>query len=236
MIRLQDVTKVYEAARRNGEAEARVVHALRGVSLEAAEGEFVALVGPSGCGKTTLLHLAGGLDKPTSGEVWLQDQPLHRLDERTLSLLRRHKVGIVFQFFNLLPHLTALENIALPLRLARAPVRESLARAAALLVEVGLVDKAERLPAELSGGEQQRVAIARALVQEPSLLLADEPTGNLDSESSAVVMEALHRLQQSRKATLLLVTHSAQVAAAAHRVLRMRDGLLVGQTPAAPDE
>ena len=233
---MEAVTKVYEAARRTGEAETRAVHALRGVSLAAAEGEFVALVGPSGCGKTTLLHLAGGLDKPTSGEVWLADQPLHRLDERTLSLLRRRKVGIVFQFFNLLPHLTALENTALPLRLARAPLEESSKRAAALLAEVGLGDKAERFPAELSGGEQQRVAIARALVQEPSLLLADEPTGNLDSESSALVMESLFRLQRSRKATLLLVTHSAQVAAAAHRVLRMRDGLLVGQTPSTTDE
>ncbi|MFZ4693651.1 MAG: ABC transporter ATP-binding protein [Verrucomicrobiia bacterium] len=233
---MEAVTKVYEVARRTGEAEARAVHALRGVSLAAAEGEFVALVGPSGCGKTTLLHLAGGLDKPTSGEVWLADQPLHRLDERALSLLRRRKVGIVFQFFNLLPHLTALENTALPLRLARAPLEESSKRAAALLAEVGLGDKAERFPSELSGGEQQRVAIARALVQEPSLLLADEPTGNLDSESSAVVMEALYRLQRSRKATLLLVTHSAQVAAAAHRVLRMRDGLLVGQTPSTADE
>ncbi|MEI8190142.1 MAG: ATP-binding cassette domain-containing protein, partial [candidate division NC10 bacterium] len=142
MIRLEAVTKVYEAARRTGEAEARAVHALRGVSLAAAEGEFVALVGPSGCGKTTLLHLAGGLDKPTSGEVWLQDQPLHRLDERSLSLLRRREVGIVFQFFNLLPHLTALENTALPLRLARAPVGKSLERAATLLAEVGLGVKA----------------------------------------------------------------------------------------------
>ncbi|MCC7519666.1 MAG: ABC transporter ATP-binding protein [Verrucomicrobiae bacterium] len=234
VIRLEAVTKVFEAARRNGEAEARNVHALRGVTMTVAEGEFVALVGPSGCGKTTLLHLAGGLDQPTSGEIWLEDQPLHRLDERALALLRRRKVGIVFQFFNLLPHLTALENIALPLRLARTPASRGYARAKALLEEVGLSDKGARHPAELSGGEQQRVALARALVHEPALLLADEPTGNLDSESSGVVLEALRRLQRSRGAALLLVTHSARIAAAADRVLRMRDGLLIEANAAVP--
>lgn len=237
VIRLKAVTKVYAAARRNGDAEARDVHALRGVDLAVAAGEFVALVGPSGCGKTTLLHLAGGLDQPTSGEVWMEDQPLHRLDERALALLRRRKVGIVFQFFNLFPHLNALENTALPLRLARVAASEARRRALALLDEVGLGDKGARLPAELSGGEQQRVALARALVHGPRLLLADEPTGNLDSESSAVVLDALQRLRRSRGAALLLVTHSAQVAAAADRCLRMRDGHLVGAdlAPAACD-
>jgi ABC-type lipoprotein export system ATPase subunit len=205
----------------------QVVAALRNVSLEIKSGEFVSIMGPSGCGKSTLLHLAGGLDSPSSGEVWFEKQPIHKMSEHELSLFRRKNVGVVFQFFNLLPQLTVVENVYLPLRLLSVSTKESEAQALELLEKVGLKGKSNRLPAELSGGEQQRVAIARALIHRPQLVLADEPTGNLDTTTSDVVLKILKDLQSAYDTTLILVTHSSDVAAAAHRTIRMQDGAIL---------
>lgn len=229
MIRLVSVCKDYVAPRATDAESDGTVHALRSVSLEIGAGEFVAVMGPSGCGKSTLLHIIGGLDTPSAGEVYAHAQPIHRMDETRLSLFRRRHVGIVFQFFNLLPQLTVEENIGLPLRLlGEAPV-ETKERALALLAKVALEGKAARLPAELSGGEQQRLAIARALAHRPRIVLADEPTGNLDSVTSAAVLQVLKELQQEQQTTLLLVTHSLDIARTAHRVLQMQDGRIVGE-------
>ncbi len=230
MIQLDGVSKNYEAVRLPHGGQGQAVRAVRGVSLEIADGEFVAVMGPSGCGKSTLLHLVGGLDTPTEGEVWVDGLPIHRMDERALSLFRRRSVGIVFQFFNLLPQLSTLENVGLPLRMAGISAAGAERRAGTLLEEVGLKDKGHRLPLELSGGEQQRVALARALVHQPRLVLADEPTGNLDSAASRLVLDVLRNLQRARKATLLLVTHSPEVAQAAHRTLRMQDGQVIEES------
>jgi len=200
------------------------VDALRGVDLIITRGEFVALVGPSGSGKSTVLNLIGGLDRPTDGEVWINGTELSASDERTLTRHRRQHVGFVFQSFNLLPRLTAQENVALPLMFSNVPEKEREARARALLARVGLEQRLSHRPTQLSGGEQQRVAIARALVSEPALLLADEPTGNLDTASGAEIMALLKELNQERGLTLLVVTHDAEVAAFADRVVRLRDG------------
>jgi putative ABC transport system ATP-binding protein len=200
------------------------VDALRGVDLTVARGEFVALVGPSGSGKSTVLNLIGGLDRPTSGQVWINGTELSASDERTLTQHRRRHVGFVFQSFNLLPRLTAEENVALPLMFSDVSERERRARARALLGRVGLEHRLEHRPTQLSGGEQQRVAIARALVAEPALLLADEPTGNLDTTTGAEIMELLKKLNQEGGLTLLVVTHDAEVAAFADRVIELRDG------------
>ncbi len=227
MLRLVSVSKSYSAPRSSHAEHSEVVHALRSVSLHVSRGSFVAVTGPSGCGKSTLLHLTGGLDTPSSGEVWVNDQPIHRMDERKLSLFRRNHVGVIFQFFNLLPQLTTLENVGLPLRLLGISTAESESRASHLLDEVGLRGKSARLPSELSGGEQQRVAIARALVHRPRVVLADEPTGNLDSATSATVLAVLKDLQRSYEATLLLVTHSHEVAMAAQHTVTMQDGMIV---------
>jgi putative ABC transport system ATP-binding protein len=200
------------------------VDALQDVDLAIARGEFVALVGPSGSGKSTVLNLIGGLDRPTSGEVWINGTELSSSDERTLTRHRRQHVGFVFQSFNLLPRLTAEENVALPLMFSGVPEKERLARAQALLRRVGLGPRLAHRPNQLSGGEQQRVAIARALVGQPALLLADEPTGNLDTATGAEIMGLLKELNQERGLTLLVVTHDAEVAAFADRVMRLRDG------------
>jgi putative ABC transport system ATP-binding protein len=200
------------------------VDALRGVDLTVARGEFVALVGPSGSGKSTVLNLIGGLDRPTSGQVWINGTELSASDERTLTQHRRRHVGFVFQSFNLLPRLTAEENVALPLMFSDVSERERRARARALLGRVGLEHRLEHRPTQLSGGEQQRVAIARALVAEPALLLADEPTGNLDTTTGAEIMALLKKLNQEGGLTLLVVTHDAEVAAFADRVIELRDG------------
>jgi putative ABC transport system ATP-binding protein len=200
------------------------VDALRGVDLSIARGEFVALVGPSGSGKSTVLNLIGGLDRPTGGQVWINGTELSSSDERTLTRHRRQHVGFVFQSFNLLPRLTAQENVALPLMFSNVPEKEREARARALLARVGLEQRLSHRPTQLSGGEQQRVAIARALVSEPALLLADEPTGNLDTASGAEIMALLKELNQERGLTLLVVTHDAEVAAFADRVVSLRDG------------
>jgi putative ABC transport system ATP-binding protein len=200
------------------------VDALRGVDLTIVRGEFVALVGPSGSGKSTVLNLIGGLDRPTDGEVWINGTELSASDERTLTRHRRQHVGFVFQSFNLLPRLTAQENVALPLMFSNVPEKEREARARALLARVGLEQRLSHRPTQLSGGEQQRVAIARALVSEPALLLADEPTGNLDTTTGAEIMALLKQLNQERGLTLLVVTHDAEVAAFADRVVSLRDG------------
>lgn len=227
VIALKNVSKDYDSPVPSFHRKSEVVHALKDVSLEIPDREFVAIMGPSGCGKSTLLHLIGGLDNPTSGEVWVENDPIHSMNEHQLSLFRQKKVGVVFQFFNLLPQLTVLENVALPLRLLDVSPQESDQRSIALLKEVGLGDKGERLPAELSGGEQQRVAIARALVHRPKLVLADEPTGNLDTTTSGAILDVLKSLQKNYAATLILVTHATEVAKCANRIVHMQDGGLI---------
>jgi putative ABC transport system ATP-binding protein len=199
--------------------------ALRGVSFEVARGEFAAIMGPSGCGKSTLLAILGLLDRPTSGRYVLDGVDAGRLHDAERTRLRRERIGFVFQAYNLLPRLTALENVALPMAYAGVPIDERYERARGLLTRVGLETKARRTPLELSGGERQRVGIARSLANRPALLLADEPTGNLDSRSSAEVIAFLKELH-AEGLTILLVTHDAGVGAAAQRILRLKDGLL----------
>jgi len=208
------------------------VEALRGVDLEVSQGQFVALVGPSGSGKSTFLNLVGGLDRPTGGELWIDGMELGASKEKALTEHRRQRVGFVFQGFNLLPRLTALENVALPLIFAGVAERERLARARELLAQVGLGDRIDHRPTQLSGGEQQRVAIARALVSRPAIILADEPTGNLDSATGREIMALLRELNQEQGVTLLLVTHDPEAAAFAGQVIRMRDGRI--EDPAPP--
>ncbi|HEX9016241.1 MAG TPA: ABC transporter ATP-binding protein [Chloroflexota bacterium] len=202
------------------------VTALRDVTLSIAESEFVAIMGPSGCGKSTLLHLLGGLDRPTSGRVLLDGTDLLSLDDKALSLLRRRRIGFVFQFFNLIPVLSAAENVALPL-LLDGKQNEAQARAGKWLERVGLGDRADSRPSQLSGGEQQRVAIARALVTEPSILLADEPTGNLDSRAADDLLQILRRSADEWGRAVVMVTHDARMAAYADRIVFMRDGTVV---------
>jgi ABC-type lipoprotein export system ATPase subunit len=200
------------------------VRALRGVSLDILEGESVAITGPSGCGKTTLLQLLGGLDRPTGGEVFFEGSPLAGLD---LDAFRARKLGFIFQSFHLLPTLTALENVQVPMFEGPWPRSGRADRASALLDEVGLSARKHHRPARLSVGERQRVSIARALANGPTLILADEPTGNLDSQNQADVLGLLDRLRRERSLTLIVVTHSPEVAAAADREIRLRDGRIV---------
>lgn len=211
------------------------VHALRDVSLQIAAGDFLVLLGPSGSGKTTLLNLIGGLDVPTSGRVFVQGQDIGMLDEESRTLYRRNAVGFVFQFFNLIPTLTALENVELVAELAGR--REQARRH---LEQVGLGDRSNHFPSELSGGEQQRVAIARALAKEPSLLLADEPTGNLDYETSLRVLRALRDINQQQKKTVIVVTHNTALAQMADTIVRLRSGEVAqisrNKSPLSPEE
>jgi putative ABC transport system ATP-binding protein len=200
------------------------VPALVEVSLDVEQGEFVAVVGPSGCGKSTLLHLCGAMERPTSGRVTLEGSRLDALGEEGLTRVRRERLGFVFQFFNLLPTLSLIENVALPLLLAGRPRAEALSRAEAWAGTLGLGHRLAHRPSQLSGGEMQRAAIARAVVHDPALVIADEPTGNLDSTTGARILDALVALNRTRGLTLLLATHAAEVAAAAHRVVHMRDG------------
>ena len=200
------------------------VWALRSIDLTIAPGEFVALVGPSGSGKSTLLNLLGGLDRPSAGELWVDGLPLHSADGKARTAHRRHRVGFVFQSFNLLPRLTAVENVAIPLTLAGVNQSERQARAKEMLEMVGLGHRLDHYPSELSGGEQQRTAVARALIHSPSLILADEPTGNLDTQTGEEVMGLLQRLNKEQAITLIVVTHDAEVAAYADRVVHLRDG------------
>jgi putative ABC transport system ATP-binding protein len=206
-----------------------LVRAIDDVSLEVAAGETVAVMGPSGCGKSTLLHLLGGLDRCTGGEVWLAGHSLGDLGERALARLRREHVGFVFQAFHLMDELTAAENVELPALLAGISPRAARRRAAELLDQVGLTDRARFLPAALSGGQRQRVAVARALVSNPDVVLADEPTGNLDSESAIDVLRLFDRLHAAGQ-TLVIVTHDARIAATADRLISMRDGAFVDET------
>ena len=200
------------------------VTAVDSVSLALEPGEFVALVGPSGCGKSTLLHLAGAMDRPSAGRVRLDDTDLGALNDDALTRVRRAKVGFVFQFFNLLPTLTALENVQLPLQLMRRPPAKAEGAARALLARVGLEHRVGHYPRALSGGEMQRVAIARALVHEPALVIADEPTGNLDTDTGRRVIDLLASLNAETGITFLMATHAPDLAAAARRLLHMRDG------------
>ncbi|MEN9841103.1 MAG: hypothetical protein RL376_903 [Verrucomicrobiota bacterium] len=200
---------------------------LDAVSFAVAAGQRVALTGPSGSGKTTLLNCLGGVDRPDAGEIHLLGSRMDQLSADALNLLRRERVGTVFQFFHLLPTLSAAENIELPLQLLAIPAAERRERVAALLTRVGLLSRAHALPAQLSGGEQQRVAIARALVHRPALLLADEPTGNLDSANGANILNLLRELSDETGTALVLVTHSEEAAAICHRRVRMRDGRVV---------
>jgi putative ABC transport system ATP-binding protein len=222
MIALRDVHKVF----RQGEAEVR---ALAGVSLDIEAGAFVSIMGPSGSGKSTLLHLMGGLDLPTSGEVTLDGSPLSRMSDDEITLLRRRKIGFVFQFFNLLPTYTAEENVALPLLLDGLGRREVRPRVEAALEQVGLSHRRAHRPEELSGGEMQRVAIARALVIDPRVILADEPTGNLDTKTGEQVLELLGGANRDRHCTIVLVTHDARAAAHAGRLITLKDGVVDGQ-------
>lgn len=203
--------------------------AVRGVDMTIIAGEFVALMGPSGCGKSTLLHLLSGLDRPTAGEVYLEGQRVDRLGEAAWAVLRRRQIGFVFQFFNLIGNLTVADNVELPALLAGASAREARARREALLAQLGLCDKAGTVPSRLSGGQQQRVALARALVNRPALLLADEPTGNLDSHSAAETLDLLRQAHEDGQ-SILMVTHDPRIACAASRVLHMHDGQIVGET------
>jgi ABC-type lipoprotein export system ATPase subunit len=209
--------------------EVGLVRAVDGVDLDVAPGETLAVMGPSGCGKSTLLHLLGGLDRPTAGQIWLAGWRLDRLTERALARMRRDGVGFVFQAFHLMDELTAVENVELPALLAGRPPRAARRLAGDLLERVGLADRANFLPAALSGGQRQRVAIARALANEPVLVLADEPTGNLDSAATLDVLrlfESLHAAGQ----TLVIVTHDSRIAATADRMISMRDGAFIDET------
>ena len=203
---------------------ATVVHALRGIDLTVYRGEFMGIMGPSGCGKSTLLHLLGGLDRPTSGKVLWDDRDLGQLGDAELSGFRNRHVGFVFQSYNLLPDMQAWENVATPLRYVGVKPKERKQRALSLLKAIGLADRVGHYPGELSGGEQQRVAIARALVNEPKVILADEPTGNLDSTSGSQVLDLLRALNAERGLTVVVVTHSQAVGDLCDRVVTMKDG------------
>jgi putative ABC transport system ATP-binding protein len=218
----RELSKVYGAG-------ATAVRALDGASIEVARGEMVAIMGPSGSGKSTLLHLLGALETPTAGEVAVAGERYDGLDDAGLTRVRRDRIGFVFQFFNLLPSLTAEENVILPALIAGEGDEAARARARSLLDRVGLTERVSHLPGELSGGEQQRVSIARALLREPELVLADEPTGNLDSRSSAEVLELLRGLSESEGQTLVMVTHDPGVAAIAARIVFLRDGRVAGE-------
>jgi putative ABC transport system ATP-binding protein len=206
-----------------------LVRAVDHVDVEVAAGETLAVMGPSGCGKSTLLHLLGGLDRPSSGELWLAGQRIDQMSERGMAAIRRDAVGFVFQAFHLMDELTAVENIELPGLLAGRSSRSARRRATELLDRVGLADRARHLPSQLSGGQRQRVAIARALANEPLVVLADEPTGNLDSEATLDVLRLFESLHEAGQ-TLVIVTHDARIAATADRLISMRDGAFVDET------
>jgi ABC-type lipoprotein export system ATPase subunit len=219
-------TLVVNCVHRIYDGAGRSVTALRGVSFEAETGAFIALTGPSGCGKSTLLHIIGAMDRPTHGSVYVGGISLDSLNEEALAQFRRKKIGFVFQFFNLLPTLTVAENVALPLLLDRTRQTEARRRATEVLTRVGLARRAAHYPAELSGGEMQRAAVARAVVTRPDLILADEPTGNLDTDNGTEVMKLLAELNRQLGLTIILATHSAEAARYAKQTLRMRDGLI----------
>ncbi|HSQ17141.1 MAG TPA: ABC transporter ATP-binding protein [Anaerolineales bacterium] len=218
VIEAHNLTKVYKM----GEME---VHALRGLSLQIAHGEIVSIMGPSGSGKSTLMNIIGCLDRPTSGEYYLDGELVSKLSDDQLATIRNRKVGFVFQTFNLLSRATALANVELPLRYAGV-VRNRRDMARQALESVGLADRVTHRPSELSGGQQQRVAIARALINEPAIIMADEPTGNLDSKSGSEIMELLLTLNREHGTTLIIVTHDSEVAAQTQRIIHIRDGVV----------
>jgi putative ABC transport system ATP-binding protein len=224
MIELHEATKTYEQGR-------RVVNAVRGVSLRVNGGEFVTIMGPSGSGKSTLMHLMGALDTPTSGRAVFQGQDIQAMTDTQRSLLRRTRIGFVFQAFNLLPTLTAAENVALPLLLGGTPRRDAIARAVASLERVGLVHRAEHFPEEMSGGEMQRVAVARALVGDPDAVLCDEPTGNLDSTNSREILTLLAALPEPGRRAVVMVTHDPAAARFGTRLVKIKDGLVESDAP-----
>ena len=222
------VLRTHALEKEYGEGEG-LVRALDAVELDVSGGETVAVMGPSGCGKSTLLHLLGGLERPSAGEVWLAGGRVDRLSEKALARLRRRAIGFVFQAFHLMDELTALENVELPALLAGRSPRAARRRAAVLLEQVGLADRGDHLPSGLSGGQRQRVAIARALSNEPLVVLADEPTGNLDTAATLDVLRLLDGLRAAGQ-TLIIVTHEERVAATADRLISMRDGAFVEET------
>jgi putative ABC transport system ATP-binding protein len=222
IVRADGLSKVY------GDA-AHSVRALNQINLSVTEGEFLAIMGPSGSGKSTLLYMLGGLEQPTSGTVWLRNADLSKLNDDALSEVRRKKLGFVFQFFNLIPVLTARENVAMPLILDGTPRADALQQAEAALGKVGLSGRSTHRPAELSGGEQQRVALARALVTNPALILGDEPTGNLDSRTGDEIVQLLRRVVDEWGRTLIIVTHDPRIAAYADRIVFLKDGQIVDE-------
>lgn len=219
ILEVRDVKKSYEMGKVK-------VPALQGVSFSIDKGEFLAIFGPSGSGKSTLLHLLGGLDRPDVGEILIDGVDIHRLDDGKLAELRLTRIGFVFQFFNLLPRLTALKNVELPLSIAGVSEKETTERAKKMLKFVGLEARATHRPYELSGGEQQRVAIARALINDPKIILADEPTGNLDTKTGWEIVQLMKRLNEEKGQTFIVVTHDPRIAEEASRAIYLRDGLI----------
>ena len=234
-MKAQNITFRTEALTKDYMTGATVVHALRGVTLEIPQGDMIVLLGPSGSGKSTFLNIIGGLDSPTSGEVYFNKDRLSDYTEKQLTLFRRHNVGFVFQAYNLVPSLTAFENVALVTDISLDPMPPAEA-----LTAVGLGDRARHFPSQLSGGEQQRVAIARAIAKRPEVLLCDEPTGALDSETGIVVLKALQKVNKNFGTTTIIITHNAAIAAMADRVIHFGDGrvgeVTVNDNPASPEE
>ena len=222
VIQVENLLKTYQLGKVS-------IPALRGISFDVTKGEFLAVIGPSGSGKTTLLNLLGAIDKPTSGRIFIDERDITTLGEGELTKLRRHKIGFIFQFYNLIPALTALENVELPMLTAGVSRKDASKRASQLLETVGLAERVDHLPDELSGGEQQRVAIARALANKPSVILADEPTGDLDTKTGMEVVQILYDTSKKENATVLVVTHDPMITEKADRILQMRDGNIIGE-------
>jgi len=219
LLEVKNVKKTYRMGR-------VLVPALQGVTFNVEEGEFLAILGPSGSGKSTLLHIIGGLDRPTEGEVFIDGINLYSLSDNKLAEIRLHKVGFVFQFFNLLPRLTAFKNVELPSALADDSEKESLEKVKKMMDLVGLGERITHRPTELSGGEQQRVAIARALINSPKIVLADEPTGNLDTKTGLEVIQLMKKLNKEKKQTFVIITHDPGIAEEADRIIYLKDGLI----------
>ena len=228
-IRVEDLCKIYNQGKENE------VRALNGVSFSAKEGEFIVIIGPSGAGKSTLLNLLGGMDTSTSGSYWIGGQDASKFNAKQLQMLRREKIGFVFQFYNLMPNLTALENVELPLIYRGVSKKERIELSTIALEKVGLGKRMDHKPSEMSGGQQQRVAIARAIAQAPPIILADEPTGNLDTGSTREIMSILKELHEEGR-TVILITHDTQIASQAKRVIKIMDGKVIEDYEQSPAE